>query len=453
MREALAAWCIAFAEETEPPLLGLLESKAFARLDADLGNLRVAEAWTIEQGDAEQALTIAGGLGWSWWLSGHAEEGHRLIESALACPGAAKPGTRALAAMWASYVGANAGTGMARALRWGEEAIGLWRQSGDPTGLKETLVLHANVLAALGRRADAAAAFAEARRLNGPGHDEWHRAVALYAEGRLAAMEDDLEVAERLQLESVTWFEAAGAAWATATVNADIAALAEGRGDLVSAIERTESALDAARRLAMRGEEAFLLGRLGNLWLSAGDHARAEAYHEEALTLSDELGFRPGAAMALNGRALARRLTGRLDEAASCAQRARALYSQSESAAGEALSLATLGFVAELRGDLDEALELHQHGLAVARRTGGLGAVALALEGLAGVAAASGDGERAARLLGHAGHLRHQYGGAWAGPASDAERIADAAMAIVGGDAFDAALRQGGTSDLEGVLA
>jgi tetratricopeptide (TPR) repeat protein len=355
--------------------------------------------------------------------------------------------------MWASYVGANAGTGMERAMARGAEAVALWRQSGDLTGLGEALVLHANVQAALGLLAEAEAAFEEARSLHAAFDDQWHRAVAVYASGRAAAMRGDLGRAERLQADSVAHFEAAGAIWASATVNADVAVLAERRGDIAGAIDRVAQARDAARQVGMGGEEAFLLGRLGNLWLAAGDSVQAEAYHDEALTLADELGFQPAAALALNGRAIARRTAGLLDEAEACASRARQVYRRSESAPGESLSLATLGFVAEARGDLDRARALHEEGLVVARRAGGLAAIALALEGLAGVAAAEGEGRRAARLLGHADRLRAAYGGAWAGPASDVPRITDTAAALLGAEAFAEAFRDGACADLDAVVA
>ena len=88
-------------------------------------NLRTALSWTIERGDAQAALAMLGGVGWSFWFSGRGEEGWRWFVTALELPGECDPATRAGAAMWACYVGYAAGTGMDLAIAYGVEAVEL----------------------------------------------------------------------------------------------------------------------------------------------------------------------------------------------------------------------------------------------------------------------------------------------------------------------------------------
>ena len=111
---------------------------------------------------------------------------------------------------------------------------------------------------------------------------------------------------------------------------------------------------------------------------------RAEELHERSMALAEETGSKPSYGAALNGRAIARRLTGQLDEAAGFADRARVIYHDAGLISGEALAFANLGFIAERQGRVDEAAAFHQQSLALARRLGEPLRVALAVEGLAG---------------------------------------------------------------------
>ena len=155
------------------------------------------------------------------------------------------------------------------------------------------------------------------------------------------------------------------------------------------------------------------------------------------LVLGETVGFPRGLAFTYNGRAMVRRATGDLDEAAVSAERAQGMCHRSHDVMGEALALASLGFVAERQGDLARARARHTEGLELAR--GMNEAVYLAL---AGVAAAEGDGTRAAELLGCAHALRATKGGAPAGPASDVDRITVAAREQCGDD-YDEAFARG----------
>ena len=69
-----------------------------------------------------------------------------------------------------------------------------------------------------------------------------------------------------------------------------------GRGD--EAWQHAHQALDLARQLKERGNEAFALHQLGAVHAHAGPPyvAQAEAYYQQALALAEELGMRPLAA-------------------------------------------------------------------------------------------------------------------------------------------------------------
>jgi predicted ATPase/DNA-binding SARP family transcriptional activator len=423
-----------------------------AEAAAEADNIRTALAWRIEQGDAESALAIAGGLGWSFWLGGGGDEGVRLLDAALACPGEASVARRAHAMMWSSAVRANSGSGLDEAVALGERARELWRDVGDDRGRRDATTLLAGVHVMRGDRERAIELFDEATALYEVDDDDWSQAVATSAAGRAASIRGDLVAAEAFQHRCVAHFEAAGVLWAMAAVNSDIALIAEMRGDLDAAVTATEKALGAARAIGLSLPEAQLLARLGNLMLELGDSARAEALHTEALAVGEDRGAKLGVTFALVGRATMRRRAGRFDEAAALATEALTLYRAADAPIGVARALSVLGFVAEQQGRLDEARQFHQDALDLTHdRDPRL--AAQALEGLAGVEAAEGDGRLAARLLGRAGQLRRESGGAPAGYPSDVERISEATMALLGEAAFSDAYQAGSsvpTEDLVG---
>jgi len=391
---------------------------------------------------------MAGGLGWSYWLTGGGDVGVRLLEAALACPGEASAACRALAMEWACAVRANSGLGLDDAVAQGEQAIELWREAGDDRGRRDAITLLAGVHVMRGDRARAIELFDEATALYQVDPGNWSQAVGLSTAGRAASLRGDLVEAEALQHRCVAHFEGAGVTWAVAAVNSDIALIAELRGDLDGAVVATQKALDAARLLGLALSEAQLLARLGNLMLELGDEARAEALHGEALVLGEESGATLGTTFALVGRATMRRRAGRLDEAAALATEAIGLYRSADAPIGVGRALSVLGFVAEQQGRLDEARRLHRDALDLVRDRD-LRLAAQALEGLAGVEAAAGDGTRAAMLLGRAARLRSDAGGAPAGPASDVERITGAATALLGEAAFADAYTSGGPAPID----
>jgi predicted ATPase len=64
IRRAHAAYFLALAEEAESELKGPGQVGWLERLEAEADNLRAALSWSLERGEAETALRLAGAL---WW--------------------------------------------------------------------------------------------------------------------------------------------------------------------------------------------------------------------------------------------------------------------------------------------------------------------------------------------------------------------------------------------------
>ena len=77
VRRQHASFFLALAEEAEPKLRGAEDTEWLGRLGAEHDNLKVALSWTLERGEAELDLRLAGALWTFWEAHGHNSEGRR----------------------------------------------------------------------------------------------------------------------------------------------------------------------------------------------------------------------------------------------------------------------------------------------------------------------------------------------------------------------------------------
>jgi predicted ATPase len=140
LRQAHAAYFLAYAEAAEPELSGDEQALWLDRLDDRSGNLRAAIEWSVQQGDAETALRIGGAIWRFWWTRGYGREGRRLLDAGLAIPQAASitPAVRANALNRSGWLSSNQGD-YQRARASYEEALVLYRSMGEEIGVARAL--------------------------------------------------------------------------------------------------------------------------------------------------------------------------------------------------------------------------------------------------------------------------------------------------------------------------
>jgi non-specific serine/threonine protein kinase len=245
VRDAHAAWCLAFAEETEPQLAGPEQHRWLARLDEEHANLRAALVWLLDAGTGEAALRLASALGQFWVRRGLFAEGRDWIERALdrAAGEAVADPVRSKALLAGALVAGNQGDAD-RAIALDEEALKRCRASGDRGGA----------------------------------------AQALLGLARVAQDRADHERAVVLLDEALATFRELGERSLTAVCLHDLGLIAHERG----AHDRAESLFaDALRELEPFGPASGLTncipGHLGDVARARGDLPRAAALHRESL--------------------------------------------------------------------------------------------------------------------------------------------------------------------------
>ncbi|MEU6408614.1 BTAD domain-containing putative transcriptional regulator [Microbispora sp. NPDC046933] len=214
--------------------------------------------------------------------------------------------------------------------------------------------------------------------------EPWARALARYVSGFGALGERDVAPAVRDFGMAAEEFRVLGDRWGTALALDMLAGLAGGRGDHARAIALTDEALTLTGRLGAQEDAADLLVNRGDYLAAADDPEAAHADYAEAADLARRAGSTTGLAAALRGLGDVALRNGDLDEA-------ERLYADAleridphwiRSLGNQVRILVGLGRVAEARGDHDTARIRYREGAENAAVLGPSASDALRLLGL-----------------------------------------------------------------------
>jgi predicted ATPase/class 3 adenylate cyclase len=265
------------AEAAAPNLFGEEQKTWLARLERDLDNFRAAFDWCQSTGDAERAMNLAAPFWRFWQMRGHLHEGRVRLDSILAMPTSrqfGEPRTRALEAAggiayWQGDVRAaqvfydeclkltrpggdkkaiaNAiyndafptmvdRTDLDGSLALLEEALPMYREVGDDSGLSRCLWAIASCLYYSGRYDNAIPALDEAIELFRNANDRFSLGWALHSRALVALKQADEVLSRRLVFEALQLFANVGDISGIALLLSDAAAVERLAGNRRSAL-------------------------------------------------------------------------------------------------------------------------------------------------------------------------------------------------------------------------
>jgi predicted ATPase/class 3 adenylate cyclase len=250
----------ALAKEAARGISGAEQGRWVRRLEDELENLRMAIACALAGGvDAMIAVKLPVALQNFWILRGHAREGRKVLEAALAMPAIQASDAARAWALYAQGTLASDGQGdHVAAVRMLETCLELRRRLGDPIGVAATLSTLSLARLQGGDLNGAAAAEMEALELFSQGGDRYGQALSWLHRGQIHI-------------------------WA-------------GRAD--NALQDLEQALQLARDLGNRDIEAEGELTVAQAYLLRREHARASEAAQRALRVSRDAEDKRGEAWA-----------------------------------------------------------------------------------------------------------------------------------------------------------
>ena len=371
VRGAHAEVYLRLATDAAPRLFGPDEQIWLQRLEAEHDNLRAALAWHVEQRRSREALQLVGALWWLWFSHGHLEEGCLWVQRALAIDG--EPSRERV-----------------RALRAGSH-LAWWR------GRHDECDAHNVELEACARAIG----------------DAWGLAWVAMGFGAVQVFRDPTQTLPLFE-DSKRRFEALGREWEAGYTLHLIGGARWFGGDVESAGEAFEQAVEIFRRLGHRSVLASVQRCAGLMAALCGDSARGTAMCSDALRLSDAISDRAGSAQALN----------------------------------------FLASISRDAGATEMAVARHAEALRLARDAGDLWATCWALDGLAGAALEFDELEIAARMLATSATLAAR---SWYQPSPRERELRDhdidALRELLGDSDFERASAEGGVMGVGEVVS
>jgi non-specific serine/threonine protein kinase len=316
VRRRHAVFFLTLAEEAEPELWGPEDARWLNRLELEHDNMRESLSWSLERGEPELALRLAGALGWFWRGRGFYGEGRRWVEEALEKSSGTSATIRAKALGVAGFLAVNQGdTGRAQASA--KEGLRLSAEAGLGN------VVTADFQNLLGDLAEMRGDYERATELLEEGlvlHRQSGdgRAVAwsLANLAKVVVARGDFERAKELYEEGLALSRELGGAELLSACLLSLGYVYLLEGDLERATALNEEAAELLRQRGHKDNLPVVLDNLGWAALLQGDQERAGRYYEEGLGICRELGDKLIASESLEGLACISASEGEAERAA-----------------------------------------------------------------------------------------------------------------------------------------
>jgi DNA-binding CsgD family transcriptional regulator len=309
-RERHFRWYLDLAERADrvirwtPDLPWRTRQKCLDRLARGYANMRTANQWVLETGQAEDGLRLATALFTFFWTTGHLSEGRDWLANQLYTRTGAPPtAERAWAISVAAKLAAHHGDDAAARLLAAEY---LAMPSSTWTGPATAHVHTALGLAAL-RQGDLPNAREHATLALAESVASGESAVPLYRTylAAVAVAEGHLDEASKLFQKALAEGRAIDFPLPIGIALDGLGRIARERGDRDRARVLYEEALGVLRAVGDMPQIALVLVALGHLALEEGDAAVAYRRFRESLELATTLGHRESLVATLHGIALA----------------------------------------------------------------------------------------------------------------------------------------------------
>ncbi|WP_431894543.1 BTAD domain-containing putative transcriptional regulator [Nonomuraea sp. bgisy101] len=435
-RRAHLAYFTELAETAEPYLRRAEQLEWLATLEAEHDNISAALRGAITEGWAQEAMRLAGAVGWYYFLSGHRTEGTELSIAAASLPGEVTDEVRAMAcAIVTMFVTSGPGRDQYQAREWILQAHRFTQRSDYRNPLLGFVALWERML-------QEPTGFLPAFEPLIADDDPWVRAQARLTRGRFRLtlggdetdVDNDMEVA---LAEFRMLGERLGISLALTFLGDRLAM----RGEFARACEHYEEAVAALTEMGSTEDVVGIRARQAQLYWLLGDERSSTSAMAEARRCADGITWPDTIAELAIAEAQLARLRGEPDKAHQHLTTMLALTDDGEAwGYFRAMAQDVNGYLTE---DLEKARAYRSEAFRAAVETTYPPLIAGALIGIADLALRQGQYEQAVRLLAASDAVR----GTPDRSQPDASRIAADARNRLGETVFAEATRVGQQRD------
>ena len=394
-----ASFFLGIAEALDDEPMDADHGPLLNRLEADLGNLRAALAWTAASGQAEMGLQLAVALERFWIASARIAEGRTWLEDLHAkVRDDQRPALRARALCiigrftfidWDHRL----------SIRILERSLTLYRTLEDRDGIIETLGWLAKAHIAQGESERGLAIYEERLELARESAPPAVLARCLYDLVWAEARRNNVERVEKLGEETLALYRTLGDLTGTANVLAEIGYVAHYAGEKGRAAQLFQESLSLLRQLPWNADIRSCLSHLAYIFQESGNLSLAMKIWEESVSQSLAAGEKRWAAHALCGVAQVARMMGDYDRALELYGESLEIFREFGDRNGRAIAVMGLSDIGRDRGDVEATIRFAEESLALFREYRKPFHVAFALNNLGRAASWQGEYDRAAGLL------------------------------------------------------
>jgi len=417
---AHVAYFRAVTDAAEWTLRGPGQAATLRRLRDELANLRAAFAWlSAREGDearVEDALHLAGSLGWFWHFGRHVE-GRDVLRHVIALAGGSAA-ARARALQAVSLVERPRSCPVHPSPRCAETAaasLELFEQLGDTrrAAISRVLLAVEGVSAREGdeKATRSQALLAAADEQFTAAADEWGHALAAFVRMETYLKTGDDARALPTGRAAAAAFRALNDPWGLSAVLYHLGWGLRQFGRYAEAVPVLEEAIEVSARGGIQNTELWALADLGVALVNLGDLGGARDRFDAAGVGSTESGDGAGHVLAAYGYALLARVTGDWPQARARYGVALGGFEELGTPVPVGLALAGLARCDEVEGLVDEARSRFEAARVIGETAGEPHLVAAGLEGLARLAADEDTAEAvvtASTLLAQADAVRER---------------------------------------------
>ncbi len=430
-RHAHLAYFTELAETADPHLRRAEQLEWLATLKAEHDNIGAAMRGALAAGEAPEAMRLAAGAGWYWWLGGHKAEGMELITAATRTPGEVADEIRARVYVLVVTFASSGLGDEHQAEEWIHKAYQFGRRSEFRDPMLGLIVPLERML----REPEAVLSAWESSLDN---EDPWVRAMARLHLGKMRILLGQGGRDADAYLEAaLAEFRALGERFGISFALTELAERIATRGEFAAACEHYEQAIAVVTEVGAVEDVIRMRSRQAQLYWLLGDEDASAAAMAEAERCAERVTWPDALAVLALAKAELARLRGDAEEARrQLGVATTMLGDEARQANIRAGNHDLLGYLAD---DLDEARAHRAAACQAAAEAGHAPVIAQVLVGVADLALRRDQYEQAARLLAASTAVR----GLPDRSHPDVARIEQAARRRLGDAGFAEAAREG----------